>query len=96
MRRFPQPEVKLLSIDVGLEDEQNIFVRIYDNGAGFAATDIERIFEPFFSTKSSGLGIGLSLCRTIVEAHGGRLWCWPAPEGGAVFKFTLPYAEETG
>jgi len=96
MRCLPQLEAKLLRIDVGPEDEQNIFVRIHDNGPGFAATDIERIFEPFFSTKSSGLGIGLSLCRTIVEAHGGRLSCWPAPDGGAVFKFTLPCAEETG
>jgi signal transduction histidine kinase len=93
---LPHPQAKVLTIAVGLEDDQNVFVRIDDCGPGFATGDVERIFEPFFSTKSSGLGIGLSLCRTIVEAHGGRLWAWPAPEGGAVFKFTLPCAEETG
>src|SRR5207253_3296897 len=96
MAQFPRFAAKVLTIETGAEDDQSVFVRVTDNGPGFAAADAERIFEPFYSTKVSGLGIGLSLCRTIVEAHGGRLWCWPAPEGGAVFKFTHPCGGETG
>jgi C4-dicarboxylate-specific signal transduction histidine kinase len=96
MARLPCSAAKVLTIEAGAEDNQNIFVLVADSGEGFDAANAERIFEPFYSTKVSGLGIGLSLCRTIIEAHGGRLWAWPAPEGGAVFKFTLPCAEETG
>ncbi|RZL90596.1 MAG: sensor histidine kinase [Variovorax sp.] len=83
-----------LSIDVGIADELTLFVRVADSGPGFAAGDSDRIFEPFFSTKSAGLGVGLSLCRTIVEAHGGRLTARIGDPGGAVFEFTLPCTDE--
>ncbi|WP_280984868.1 MULTISPECIES: ATP-binding protein [unclassified Bradyrhizobium] len=52
--------------------------------------NLDRIFEPFHSTKSGGLGIGLSICRSIIETHGGRLWATPNEPHGAVFQFTLP------
>jgi two-component system sensor kinase FixL len=67
--------------------------RIADNGPGVARETQDRLFEPFATTKPSGMGIGLSICRAIVEGHGGTLWFEPAPDGGALFQFTVPIAE---
>jgi signal transduction histidine kinase len=52
--------------------------------------NLERIFDPFYSTKSGGLGMGLSICRSIIESHGGKLWATADPHQGAVFQFTVP------
>jgi signal transduction histidine kinase len=62
---------------------------IHDHGAGVASDDLERIFQPFVTTKTQGLGMGLAICRSIIEAHGGRLWAENAPDGGATFNFTM-------
>jgi PAS domain S-box-containing protein len=70
--------------------EQHIEVAVADLGAGLA--EPERLFEPFFSTKTQGLGMGLNICRTIVESHHGRLWAEKNPAGGTIFRFTLPCA----
>ena len=67
-------------------------VAVADTGPGLTPKVAGRLFEPFVSTKPGGMGVGLSICRTIVEAHGGRLWAEPNPGGGAVFRFTLPTA----
>ncbi len=67
-----------------------IVVSVADNGPGIVPGDAERIFDAFYSTKGGGLGVGLSICRAIVEAHGGRLWFNPNADGGCVFQFTLP------
>ena len=67
-------------------------MQVADRGAGIAEGDLERVFESFYSTKPSGLGIGLAICRKLIEAHGGALWASHNPGGGAVFQFTLPVA----
>jgi C4-dicarboxylate-specific signal transduction histidine kinase len=65
-------------------------VAVVDTGHGLS--DPDRLFEPFFSTKSEGLGMGLNICRTIIESHHGRLWALNNPNGGTTFRFTLPCA----
>jgi len=67
-----------------------ITVAVIDSGRGLS--DPERLFEPFFSTKATGLGMGLNICRTIIESHHGRLWVVARPDGGTIFRFTLPCA----
>jgi len=69
-----------------------IEVAVIDQGHGLA--DPDRLFEPFFSTKSEGLGMGLNICRTIIESHHGQLWAVSNPEGGTIFRFTLPCAPD--
>ena len=66
---------------------------VADRGHGLADDDLERIFAPFYTTKPDGMGIGLAICRSMIEFHQGRLWPEPHPGGGTVFRFTLP-AEE--
>lgn len=67
-----------------------IEVAVADNGPGLAADQQEHLFEPFFTTKPLGMGLGLSLSRSIIESHGGRLWAEDLADGGACFRFTLP------
>ena len=69
-------------------------IAVEDTGPGLPKDGGERLFEPFFTTKVDGLGLGLSISQSIVEAHGGRLTAAPGPRGGAVFRFTLPIAGE--
>jgi signal transduction histidine kinase len=65
-------------------------IDVIDSGPGFNTVDAEKIFEPFTSTKRDGLGVGLSICRSIIENHHGAIWAESAPTGGAVVSFTLP------
>jgi C4-dicarboxylate-specific signal transduction histidine kinase len=71
-------------------------IAIEDSGPGIEPDTLERIFEPFFTSKSKGMGMGLSICRSIVEAHGGRLWVAQNTPTGAVFQLVLPVAAEHG
>jgi len=74
------------------QDERGALVAVYDSGPGIDPEHLERVFEAFYTTKSSGIGMGLSICRSIVNAHGGRLWAEANEPRGAVFRFTLPGA----
>jgi two-component system sensor kinase FixL len=71
-------------------ENDTIEVTISDTGSGLAPENIDRLFKPFFTTKSSGMGLGLSISKTIVETHGGRLWATPHSNHGTAFHFTLP------
>jgi len=75
-------------------DEHAVRVSISDNGPGLQAIPASRIFDPFVTTKRKGLGVGLSISKTIIQAHGGRIWGEFPPKEGAVFHFTLPLLEE--
>src|SRR5262249_15940721 len=68
-------------------------VAVRDSGAGIDPVHLEQVFEAFYTTKSSGVGMGLSICRSIITAHGGRLWVEANEPRGAVFRFTLPGAD---
>src|SRR5712691_6848537 len=81
-----------------ISTEQNqtgdVLVAVRDSGPGIDPGHIERVFEAFYTTKSGGVGMGLSICRSIIDAHGGRLWAEVNAPRGAVFQFTLPGAEK--
>lgn len=74
------------------EDARFVDVGVTDFGPGIPEADRDAVFQPFYTSKAEGLGVGLNICRSIVESHGGRLWIEPNPVGGAVFHFTLPVA----
>lgn len=87
----PRP---VLQVTTARSDDGMAVVSIADNGTGLDPDVVRTLFEPFNSTKGKrGMGVGLSLCRTIVEAHGGRIWAESVPDGGTVFRFTLPLAD---
>ena len=69
---------------------QQVRVTVTDCGVGFSADSADRLFNTFFTTKSSGMGMGLSICRSIIELHGGRIWAMPNVPHGASIQFTLP------
>lgn len=89
MQAIPAAE-RRLAVKVAPHGESQLKVEIADTGPGVAARDAERIFDPFFTTKKGGLGLGLGICRSIIEGHGGRLWHEPGSARGAVFAFSLP------
>jgi signal transduction histidine kinase len=71
-------------------DPDGVLVAVRDSGPGLAPETLERLFDAFYTTKASGMGMGLSICRSIIEAHGGRLWASANLPRGAVFQFTVP------
>ena len=84
-----------LAVSVEPVEDRMVRISVADTGPGVSPEVRDRLFQPFVTTKANGMGVGLSICRTIVEAHGGRIWVEDNPTGGAVFSFALPLAEQT-
>ena len=86
---------RVLRVQSETHDDDGVLVAVEDSGSGIAPEDMERIFETFFTTKSEGMGMGLSICRSIVKSHGGRISASRANPRGSVFQFFLPTAESS-
>jgi len=83
-----QPRV--LKVKSDRTQPNTVRVSIEDTGTGIDSSNLDRIFNPLFTTKATGMGMGLSICQTIIENHGGRIWVSPAINRGSVFQFELP------
>jgi len=92
--RFVSDRPRLLTIKSEFHAPDGVLVTFKDTGSGIAAQDVERIFAPFVTTKSNGMGMGLAICRSIVEAHGGRIWVTPGELHGSAFHAFLPSASQ--
>ena len=90
-------EAKERDLLISTEPNQTggVLLAVRDSGPGIDPEHLERVFEAFYTTKSSGVGMGLSICRSIIDAHGGRLWADVTEPRGAAFRFTLPAAENS-
>jgi signal transduction histidine kinase len=93
MTQLDQPRV--LSITSRANASAGVLVRVADTGIGLDAPIMDRMFEPFFTTKNSGMGMGLSICRSVIERHGGRIWAEPNLPRGAAFQFALAPAHSS-
>ena len=79
-----------LLISTRKAESDGVLVTVRDSGPGLPSSSLERLFDAFYTTKADGMGMGLSICRSIIEAHGGRLWASANLPRGAVFQFTAP------
>jgi two-component system sensor kinase FixL len=91
-----ESERRELTVSAAPDGDGGIAIRVADTGPGLAPQVAQRLFQPFVTTKPQGLGIGLSICRSIVEAHGGELRAEPNPGGGTIFAFSLPTTPPVG
>ena len=82
-----EPRELLISTE---QDHTGVLVAVRDSGPGIDPAHFERVFKSFYTTKPSGTGMGLSICRSIIDAHGGRLWAEANEPRGTIFQFTLP------
>jgi signal transduction histidine kinase len=82
-----------LQIITQADRSDGLLVSVLDSGPAIRPENLERLFDPFYSTKSAGMGMGLAICRSIMEAHGGRIWASANVARGAAFCFTLPVAK---
>jgi signal transduction histidine kinase len=81
---------RALRISTAADDMNGVLVSVRDSGPGLSPESLDRLFNPFYTTKPDGMGMGLSICRSIIDAHGGRVWAAPNLPQGASFHFTLP------
>jgi C4-dicarboxylate-specific signal transduction histidine kinase len=88
------PERRRVAVRAKRLESNRVEVAVCDRGSGIPEQLLQRVFEPFVSTKANGMGMGLAICRSIVEIHGGRLWAENNPEGGATVRFTLIAVQE--
>jgi signal transduction histidine kinase len=79
-----------LHVSTALIESEGVRIAVRDTGPGLRPQDLERLFVPFYTTKPNGMGMGLSICRSIIEDHGGRLWATRHAPRGALFQFTIP------
>jgi two-component system, LuxR family, sensor kinase FixL len=84
-----------VSVTAALDGSETVEIAVSDTGSGIPPDKLTHVFDPFFTTKPNGLGMGLPISRTIIEAHGGRFWAENNNSGGAIFSFTLPVTKET-
>lgn len=89
----PSKHRELIASNTRAVDDM-IEIAVSDTGSGFAGDALANLFQPFFTTKKTGMGVGLSISRTIIETHGGRMWAETNKSGGATFRFTLPAAKD--
>jgi two-component system sensor kinase FixL len=87
-------ETRDLVVGAKTAPDDMVEVFVSDTGPGLSPEVAEQLFQPFFTTKSQGMGVGLSISRTIIEAHGGRIWADTNPKGGTIFRFTLPAVQQ--
>ncbi|MEY9183833.1 PAS domain S-box-containing protein [Bradyrhizobium sp. USDA 326] len=89
-----QPSSRTITLRAGSEDSETLTITVQDSGPGIQPEDLPRLFDPFFTTKDGGMGMGLAICRTTVEAHGGRLSVASTLGAGTTFHLTLPFSQE--
>ena len=88
------PDIRELQISTEANQPDGVIVSVLDSGPGIRQENLNRLFDPFYTTKSAGMGMGLTICRSIVEGHGGRIWATANIPRGAAFQFKLPAAPE--
>src|SRR5258708_14315329 len=93
--RTVSDRMKELGVLTEQHDSNPILVRVLDSGVGIDSDDMSRLFEAFYTTKPKGIGMGLTISRSIIEAHGGRLWAERNDGPGSTFCFTLPIGKES-
>ena len=87
-------EPRELTVTSRLSPHEGVHISVADTGSGVDAAKVDRVFDSFFTTKATGMGMGLSICRSIIGAHAGRIWLEPNAPHGAIFQFTLPISPE--
>jgi signal transduction histidine kinase len=87
---------RVLSIASELTGHDRVYVSIQDTGSGIEPTNVDDIFKPLFTTKTDGMGLGLAICRSIIESHAGRIWVSAGARRGSIFQFELPASADLG